>query len=264
MKIGFIGCGNMGQAMVSGMLASGKVKTEDLIISDKTLEARVKLKDKYGAYVTESNTEVAMISDVIFLAVKPQFYEEVITEIKQSVWSEKILVAIAPGKTFAWIEEVLGKPAKIVRAMPNTPALVKEGMMGICGNEQVTNDELMTVSNLCAGFSKVEVVSEPMLDVVTAVSGSSPAYVFMFIEAMADAAVEGGMPRKQAYTFAAQAVLGSAKMVLETGMHPGELKDLVCSPAGTTIQAVRVLEEKGMRAAVMDAMKACLDKSRNM
>ena len=264
MKIGFIGCGNMGQAMVSGMLASGKVKTADLVLSDKTLEARVKLKEKYDAYVTESNVEVAMISDVIFLAVKPQFYEEVITEIKQSVWSEKILVAIAPGKTFAWIEEVLGKPAKIVRAMPNTPALVKEGMMGICGNSQVSSDELMMVSNLCAGFSKVETVTEPMLDVVTAVSGSSPAYVFMFIEAMADAAVEGGMPRKQAYTFAAQAVLGSAKMVLETGMHPGELKDMVCSPAGTTIQAVRVLEEKGMRAAVMDAMKACLDKSRNM
>jgi len=176
----------------------------------------------------------------------------------------KASFAIAPGKTFAWIEEVLGKPAKIVRAMPNTPALVKEGMMGICGNEQVSKDELSMVSNLCAGFSKVEVVTEPMLDVVTAVSGSSPAYVFMFIEAMADAAVEGGMPRKQAYTFAAQAVLGSAKMVLETGMHPGELKDMVCSPAGTTIQAVRVLEEKGMRAAVMDAMKACLDKSRNM
>lgn len=264
MKIGFIGCGNMGQAMVSGMLSSGKVKPEDLVLSDKTLEARVKLKEKYGAYVTESNTEVVMISDVIFLAVKPQFYEEVITEIKQRVCGDKILVAIAPGKTFAWIEEVLGKTAKIIRAMPNTPALVKEGMMGICGNEQVSKDELTMVSNLCASFSKVEVVTEPMLDVVTAVSGSSPAYVFMFIEAMADAAVEGGMPRKQAYTFAAQAVLGSAKMVLETGMHPGELKDMVCSPAGTTIQAVRVLEEKGMRAAVIDAMKACLDKSKNM
>ncbi len=264
MKIGFIGCGNMGQAMVSGMLSSGKVKPENLIISDKTLESRVRIKEKYGVYVAETNTEVAMISDIIFLAIKPQYYEEVIKEIAQSVWSEKILVSIAPGKTFAWLEEVLGKPAKIVRAMPNTPALVKEGMMGICGNEQVTKEELQTIGNLCASFSKVEVVTESLLDVVTAVSGSSPAYVFMFIEAMADAAVEGGMPRKQAYTFAAQAVLGSAKMVLETGMHPGELKDMVCSPGGTTIQAVRVLEEQGMRAAVMDAMKACLDKSRNM
>jgi len=264
MKIGFIGCGNMGQAMLSGMLDSGKVKPEDLIVSAKTLESKVNLKKKYGVYVAETNTEVAMIADVIFLAVKPQYYEEVIAEIKQSVWSEKILVSIAPGKTFAWLEEKVGKPCKIIRTMPNTPSLVKEGMMGICANDKVSKEELQMVSSLCASFSKVEIVTEPLLDVVTAVSGSSPAYVFMFIEAMADAAVEGGMPRKQAYTFAAQAVLGSAKMVLETGMHPGELKDMVCSPGGTTIQAVRVLEEQGMRAAVMDAMKACLDKSRNM
>ena len=264
MKIGFIGCGNMGQAMLSGMLDSGKVKAEQFIVSDKSLEARVNLQKKYGVDVAETNTEVAMISDVLFLAVKPQYYEEVIEEIKQSIWSEKIVVSIAPGKTLAWLEEKIGKPAKIIRTMPNTPALVKEGMMGMCPNGQVTEEELHMVSNLCTSFSKVEIVTENLLDVVTAVSGSSPAYVFMFIEAMADAAVEGGMPRKQAYTFASQAVLGSAKMVLETGIHPGELKDMVCSPGGTTIQAVRVLEEKGMRAAVMDAMKACLDKSRNM
>ena len=264
MKIGFIGCGNMGQAMLSGMLDSGKVKAEQFIVSDKSLEARVNLQKKYGVDVAETTTEVAMISDVLFLAVKPQYYEEVIEEIKQSIWSEKIVVSIAPGKTLAWLEEKIGKPAKIIRTMPNTPALVKEGMMGMCPNGQVTEEELHMVSNLCTSFSKVEIVTENLLDVVTAVSGSSPAYVFMFIEAMADAAVEGGMPRKQAYTFASQAVLGSAKMVLETGIHPGELKDMVCSPGGTTIQAVRVLEEKGMRAAVMDAMKACLDKSRNM
>ncbi len=264
MKIGFIGCGNMGQAMVAGMLDSGKVKPEELIVSDKTLEARVNLNKRFGIYVAENNTEVAMISDVIFLAVKPQYYEEVIAEVRQSIWENKIVVSIAPGKTLAWLEEKIGKPAKIIRTMPNTPALVKEGMMGICANDKVTEEELEMVSSLCSSFSKVEAVTEPLLDVVTAVSGSSPAYVFMFIEAMADAAVEGGMPRKQAYTFAAQAALGSAKMVLETGKHPGELKDMVCSPGGTTIQAVRVLEEQGMRAAVMDAMKACLDKSRNM
>ena len=205
-----------------------------------------------------------MISDIIILAVMPQFYEEVLSEIKGAIWENKILVSIAPGKTLEWLEQQVGKPTKIIRAMPNTPALVKAGMMGICGNDKVDKDELDYVCKLFQSFSKTEVVSEHLMDTVTAVSGSSPAYVFMFIEAMADAAVEGGMPRKQAYTFAAQAVLGSAKMVLETGMHPGELKDMVCSPAGTTIQAVRVLEEHGMRAAVMDAMKACIDKSRNM
>lgn len=264
MKIGFIGCGNMGQAMMAGMIDSGKVLAKDIIVYDKTLEAQVNVQKKYNVSIAENNIEVAMISDVIFLAVKPQFYEDVLTEIRNALWEHKILVSIAPGKTLAWMEQVLNKPAKIVRTMPNTPCLVKEGMMGICANAQVEQDELALVCKLCSGFSKTEIVPENLMDVVTAVSGSSPAYVFMFIEAMADAAVEGGMPRKQAYTFAAQAVLGSAQMVLETGKHPGELKDMVCSPGGTTIQAVHVLEKEGMRAAVMDAMKACIDKSRNM
>ena len=264
MKIGFIGCGNMGSAMLSGMIDSGKVKPQDIMVTDKLLASRVNTQKKYGVEIASSNVELTMIADIIILAVKPQFYEEVLLEIKDAVWADKIIVSIAPGKTLAWLEEKLGKPAKIVRTMPNTPALVKEGMMGVCANDSVAKDELEYVCKLFNGFSKTEFVPEHLMDVVTAVSGSSPAYVFMFIEAMADAAVEGGMPRKQAYTFAAQAVLGSAKMVLETGIHPGELKDMVCSPAGTTIQAVRVLEEHGMRAAVMDAMKACLDKPRNM
>lgn len=264
MKIGFIGCGNMGQAMMSGMLSSGRIKASDVLVSDKSLASRVNTQKQYGVAVAEKNVELAMIADVIFLAVKPQFYEEVINEIKGALWENKILVSIAPGKTLSWLEEKAGKRVKIVRAMPNTPAMVKEGMTGICGNDLVTEEELNTVCNLFNTFSKTEIVNESLMDVVTAVSGSAPAYVFMFIEAMADAAVEGGMPRAQAYTFAAQAVLGSAKMVMETGLHPGQLKDMVCSPGGTTIQAVRVLEEKGMRAAVMDAMKTCLDKSRNM
>lgn len=264
MKIGFIGCGNMGQAILSGLIDSGKVKASDVIVYDKMLQARVNAQKKYGVVTSDTNVEVVMISDIIFLAVKPQQYEEVLTEIRRALWEDKILVSLAPGKTFDWIEDKLEKNAKIVRIMPNTPSLVKEGMMGVCANNKVTADEVDLICKLCAGFSKTEIVTENLLDVVTAVSGSSPAYVYMFIEAMADAAVEGGMPRQQAYTFAAQAVLGSAKMVLETGKHPGELKDMVCSPGGTTIQAVRVLEEKGMRAAVMDAMKTCLDKSRNM
>ncbi|MBR3812158.1 MAG: pyrroline-5-carboxylate reductase [Agathobacter sp.] len=264
MKIGFIGCGNMGQAMMRGMLSSGRVKASDVLISEKTLAAKVNLQKQYGVEVADKNIELAMIADVIFLAVKPQYYEEIINEIKGALWENKILVSIAPGKTLDWLEEKAGKRVKIIRAMPNTPAMVKEGMTGICANDLVTEGELDTVCKLFNTFSKTEVISENLMDVVTAVSGSSPAYVFMFIEAMADAAVEGGMPRDKAYTFATQAVLGSAKMVMETGMHPGQLKDMVCSPGGTTIQAVRVLEEKGMRAAVMDAMKTCLDKSRNM
>ncbi len=264
MKVGFIGCGNMGTAMMQGMLDSGKCKTEDLITSDKSEEALKAKKELLGIQTTTDNKEVAGFADVIFLSIKPQFYESVIEDIKDEVNESQIIVTIAPGKTLEWMREKFGKELKIIRTMPNTPAMVKEGMMGMCPNKYVTSDEVSMIRDICDGFSATEVIPEHLMDVVTAVSGSSPAYVFMFIEAMADAAVAGGMPRAQAYKFASQAVLGSAKMVLETGKHPGELKDMVCSPAGTTIQAVRVLEERGMRSAVFECMEKCLDISRNM
>lgn len=148
--------------------------------------------------------------------------------------------------------------------MPNTPALVNEGMSALCPNKNIEDEELKIVKDIFDSFGKSEVVGEYLIDAVIGVSGSSPAYVFMFIEAMADAAVMAGMPRKQAYNFAAQSVLGSAKMVLESGKHPGELKDMVCSPAGTTIDAVKVLENEGMRSAVINAVCACVEKSREM
>lgn len=263
-KIGFIGCGNMGGAMMQGILDSGKCTREEMITSDKSEAALKAKKEALGILTTTDNKEVAAFADILFLSVKPQFYESVIEEIKDTVTAEQIIVTIAPGKTLEWLGEKFEKALKIIRTMPNTPAMVKEGMMGMCPNENVTEEEVALVRDICDGFSATEVIPEHLMDVVTAVSGSSPAYVFMFIEAMADAAVAGGMPRAQAYKFAAQAVMGSAKMVLETGKHPGELKDMVCSPAGTTIQAVRVLEEKGMRSAVFEAMMKCLDVSRNM
>ena len=187
-----------------------------------------------------------------------------IEEIKDFVRDDQIIITIAPGKTLAWLEEQFGKKVKIVRTMPNTPAMVGEGMTAACPNEYVTEEELKHTVSILSAFGKVEVVPERLMDVVVSTSGSSPAYVFMFIEAMADAAVADGMPRAQAYKFAAQAVYGSAKMVLETGKHPGELKDMVCSPAGTTIEAVRVLEKNGFRSAVIEAMKACTEISKNM
>ena len=198
------------------------------------------------------------------LSVKPQFYEDAIAGIKDYIRDDQIIVTLAPGKTLAWLEEKFGKPVKIVRTMPNTPALVGEGMTAACPNQYVTEEEKEYVLQILGAFGKVEVVPERLIDAVVAVSGSAPAYVFMMIEAMADAAVAEGMPRAQAYEFAAQAVYGSAKMVLETGKHPGELKDMVCSPAGTTIEAVRVLEKEGFRSALIEAMKACADVSRNL
>ena len=208
---------------------------------------------------------MAEAADILFLAVKPVYLDDVIEEVKSAVGAETLVVSIVAGRNLKYLKEAFGRPElKIIRCMPNTPALVLEGCTGVCAGDEVPEEELEKVVDLMSAFGKASVVPERLMDVVVGVSGSSPAYVFLFIEAMADAAVAEGMPRKQAYEFAAQAVLGSAKLVLETGKHPGELKDMVCSPGGTTIQAVKVLEEKGMRAAVIDAVEACISKSRNM
>lgn len=262
MKLGFIGCGNMASAMIGGIIAKGLYKAEDIIVSDVSEAGLQKAKDNLKVNVTLDNKEVVAKAEVIILSVKPQFYEEVIEGISKVVKEEQLVITIAPGKTLKWLDKTFGKPMKLIRCMPNTPALVGEGITGVCPNENVTEEELKKAGEILNCFGSYEVVPEHLMDVVVSVSGSSPAYVFMFIEAMADAAVADGMPRAQAYKFAAQAVLGSAKMVLETGKHPGELKDMVCSPAGTTIEAVRVLEEKGFRSSVIEAMKACAEKSR--
>ena len=265
MKIGFIGLGNMASAMIGGMLQKGVAKPEEVIGSAKTEKTLQKAAEQYDIRGTLDNAEVAGETDILFLAVKPIFYPEVIEQIKDVVREDQIIVSIAAGRNLDYLYGAFGrKELKIVRCMPNTPALVLEGCTGVCAGENVTEEELDQVLILLRSFGVASVVPERLMDVVVGVSGSSPAYVFMFIEAMADEAVAAGMPRAQAYQFAAQSVLGSAKMVLETRKHPGELKDMVCSPGGTTIQAVKVLEEKGMRAAVMDAMEACIDKSRSM
>lgn len=264
MKLGFIGCGNMASAIMGGIISNGLMDAKEIIGADIFAPSREKVKDNLGIQIAENNREVVEKAEAFVLSVKPQFYEEVIKEIKDSVRENQIIITLAPRKTLAWLEEQFGKTVKIVRTMPNTPAMVQEGMTAACPNANVTREELDYVLSILRSFGEVEVVPERLIDAVVAVSGSSPAYVYMLIEAMADAAVAEGMPRKQAYTFAAKAVMGSAKMVLETGKHPGELKDMVCSPGGTTIEAVKVLEETGFRGSVMQAMEVCAEKSRNM
>ncbi len=264
MTIGFIGLGNMAKAIIGGVLQKGLVAPNEIIGSAQTESTRQKVAEEYGIQVRNSNAAVAKEADIIVLAVKPQFLKVVIADIMDSVDEDKLIVSIAAGKTISWLADEFEKPLKIIRVMPNTPALVGEGCSAVCRNDRVNDDDLNFVIELLESFGKAYTVPESLMDVVVGVSGSSPAYVFMFIEAMADAAVAGGMPRKQAYEFAAQSVLGSARMVLETGKHPGELKDMVCSPAGTTIEAVRALEEGGFRGIVMDAVSACIDKSRSL
>lgn len=264
MKIGFIGLGNMATAMIGGILKKGICRPEEVIGSDLSMQGRQKAADTFGIRVTEHNKEAAKEADIVVLSVKPQFYAPVIEEIRTEVTDTKIIISIAPGKRIEWMTELFGRNIKLVRCMPNTPALVGEGCTGVCCNAAVTEAEKDTVMELLRGFGKADWVAEGLMDAVVGVSGSSPAYVFMLIEAMGDAAVAAGMARKQAYEFAAQAVLGSAKMVLDTGKHPGELKDMVCSPGGTTIDAVCTLEKKGFRTAIMEAMKDCIEKSKNM
>lgn len=264
MKLGFIGCGNMASAIMGGILKNGLMEAADIIGADVFAPSREKAKENLGIQIAESNREVVEKADMFVLSIKPQFYADVIAEIKEIVKENQVVITLAPGKTLAWLGEQFGKPVKIVRTMPNTPAMVLEGMTAACPNEYVTKEELEYALTILKSFGEVEVVTEKMIDAVVAVSGSSPAYVYMMIEAMADAAVAEGMPRAQAYKFAAKAVMGSAKMVLETGKHPGELKDMVCSPAGTTIEAVKVLEETGFRGSIMQAMEVCAEKSRSL
>ena len=263
-KIGFIGSGNMASAIMGGIIKKGIFEPEQIIASDMYEAARVRVESSLGICVTDDNKEVVKEAEIIVFAVKPQFYASVFEEVKELVREDQIVLTIAPGWTLDKIQSHLAKPHKIVRTMPNTPALVGEGITGVCHNSLVTADDLNRVMEVLGSFGRAEIIGEHLMDTVVSVSGSSPAYVFMMIEAMADAAVADGMPRQQAYTFAAQAVYGSAKMVLETGKHPGELKDMVCSPAGTTIEAVGVLEKKGFRSAIFECMRACVKKARGM
>lgn len=263
-KIGFIGCGNMGSSMVGGLLKSGFIKPEQIIVSNKTEIPLKRLSDEFNVITTLNNKDVVKKSDIIFLAVKPNIYKSIIEEIKSELTNDKLIITIAAGITIENMEQWLGDDLKIIRTMPNTPALVGEAMTAICPNKNVSEDELKYCIKIFKSFGECEVLEEKYFDGFIAVAGSSPAYVFMFIESMADGAVKLGIPREKAYKMAAQSVLGSAKMILETGKHPGELKDMVCSPAGTTIEAVIELEKLGFRNSVIQAMDKCAEKSKNM
>lgn len=262
--IGFIGGGNMGSAIMGGVIAANLVGPTDIIAADLFQTALKALEDKFGIRTTTSNTEVASQADILFLSVKPNIYPIVINEIKDCIKESTIVVSIAAGQSIDAIQGLFGKDVKIARVMPNTPALVGEGMAGVSTSKSMTAEDAEQVMEIFRSIGKAEPVGEYLMDVVTGISGSSPAYVYLFIEAMADAAVAEGMPRAQAYVFAAQAVYGSAKMVMETGQHPGALKDMVCSPGGTTIAAVCELENMGMRSAVISAVRTCTEKSREM
>ena len=265
-KIGFIGCGNMGGAMLEGILKAGLVEKENIFCSAKSESSRKNISEKFGVNVGE-NIDVAKNSDILILAVKPHFFSEVIKEIKDYVKSETIIVSIAAGVGIDDIESMFGMFSyglKVIRTMPNTPALVGAGMSAICPNKNITSAELEEVQKIFNSFGESEVLEEKYFHAFIALCGSSPAYGYMFIEAMGTAGIKAGIPANKSYKLAAQSLLGTAKMVLETGEHPAMLKDRVCSPGGTTIEAVSELENLGFRKSIITAMQACEKKSKEM
>lgn len=266
MKLGFIGGGNMAFAIAGGVLAAELYTANDMYVSDPNTEALKKFK-KLGFHTKESNSN-ALQGDLIILAVKPFILPGVLAELRDKyadTIQDKVFITIAAGVEIAAIKEALGFDAKVIRVMPNTPAMALCGMSVIAAEHlPVSQEEFTAAADIFKAVGEVEILPESLLNSVIAVSSSSPAYVFMMIEAMADAAVRDGIARKAAYRLAAQSVIGSAKLMLETGKHPGELKDMVCSPKGTTIEAVKRLEECGFRSAIMAAMQACTEKANSM
>lgn len=265
LKLGFLGVGNMGGAILRGVLSAGYLPEEDIAVCRRNRRKLEELSDEFpGLTCTESAIELAEMCDMIILAVKPQYLGEILDEIRDEL-NGKAVISIAAGWTVKQLADALsGTDATYLRAMPNTPAMVGEGMTAICEDTTFDLDDFDFAKGVFDAVGRTVILPEKLFDGVIAISGSSPAYVFMMIEAMADAGVKEGLPRATAYEMAAQTLLGSALMVLQSDSHPAALKDAVCSPAGTTIEAVEELERKGFRAAIMDAMKVCADKSRTM
>ncbi|KGX90939.1 pyrroline-5-carboxylate reductase [Pontibacillus halophilus JSM 076056 = DSM 19796] len=262
--IGFIGCGNMAQAMIGGMLESGIVQQEQLLISAHSAKTTSYVEETFGISTTLQNREVVSNSKLLFLAVKPHKYKDVIEEVRSAVSDETVVISIAPGISFQDLTEMFNREMKFVQAMPNTPSLVQQGMTALSSNELVTEEELSSIVELFQSFGKAEVIPESMMGAIPSISGSSPAYVYMMIEAMADGGVKQGLSRDQSNRLAAQAVLGAAQMVLESDKHPAQLKDDVCSPGGATIEAVSKLEESGFRKSILAAMESCTAKVNRM
>ena len=259
MKLGFIGAGNMGSAILKGILKQNRLEASEIAISDK-LPKLCEGFAKQGVHVMESNAALASACDCVLLAVKPVYAAQVIEEIYAQL-EDKFVISIVAGWTYEMLQSALPQSARFVRVMPNTPLSVGEGMSLLSSRCKCTEEEFAFAKSVFAAAGKVAEVEDHMFTAATSISGCGPAFVFQFIEALADGGVRYGVPRALAYELAAQTLIGSAKMVLESGEHPGKLKDAVCSPGGTTIEGIYALEKGGMRAAVMDALGATVEKT---
>lgn len=262
MKYGFIGCGNMGGAILYGALESGILSKDDVYVYDIN-PAMMGKASGWGVHLSRNDEDVCQNADLILLAVKPQNTAEALAQCKKAL-EGKALMSIVAGVTVSRLQAMIDGTPRILRIMPNTPAMVFEGAFALCSDNDFTNEELEAAKSLYSSIGIVELVPEHLIDAVCGLSGGGPAYVSMFIEAMADGGVKQGLPRKTAYRLAAQTCLGTAKMILEMNIHPGELKDMVTSPGGTTIEGCEALEKGGMRAAVMECINAGAEKSKQL
>ncbi|KAK9813759.1 hypothetical protein WJX73_007764 [Symbiochloris irregularis] len=261
-KIGFIGAGQMAEALARGFSNGKMIKFEDVVATDPT-EARMKVFKDLGAQTVTDNKQVVEKADVIFIAVKPQYVGVVLKEVRSSLKDNHTIVSIAAGVTLAQLKEAAGD-VRLVRVMPNTPCLVGETASAMCLGPKATDKDAEMVRKLFSTVGQCIQVDESLLSAVTGLSGSGPAYVFLMIEALSDGGVRAGLPRDIAQALAAQTVLGSAKMVTETGKHPGQLKDMVTSPAGTTIAGVHELEKGAFRSTVMNAVIAAANRANEL
>jgi pyrroline-5-carboxylate reductase len=263
-KIGFIGAGKMGSALMQGIIKAKIVKSENVGASDVYEPFLEDLKAQLGIRVSTDNAVIARDSDILILAVKPQTLGSVLANLRDYITFDKLVISIAAGVPLSTYEGALPEGTRVVRVMPNIAATVSEAASGVAPGKNATSEDLKTALEIFSAVGTAVQVPESLMDAVTGLSGSGPAFIFPVIEAMADGAVLEGMDRKSALTLAAQTVLGAAKMMLETGMHPGELKDMVTSPAGTTIEGIHALEEAGIRAAFMNAVIRASERSKEL
>ena len=264
LTVGFIGGGNMGEALIKGLLGASLVPASAIHATDVRLERLKELDRLYGIQVSSSNADLVRHSDIVILAVKPQIMDTVLKEIAPAVTRKKLLISIAAGVSTAKIRTVLHKDARLIRVMPNTPALVLEGVTAIAKADNLEPDDLDTAGEIFSAVGRVVVLDETLMDAVTGLSGSGPAYVAVVIESLADGGVRMGLDRITAMTLATQTVLGAAKLLLETGLHPGALKDMVSSPGGTSIAGIAALEEGGIRTTFIKAVEKATERSREL
>jgi pyrroline-5-carboxylate reductase len=263
-KVGFVGAGNMGEALIKGLVESSLVPADAIVIADSRAARAQQIAQQYGVRAAADNTALVRGADVVILAVKPQIMAPVLREIMPALTNRPLLVSIAAGVSTATILAVLGKYPRLIRVMPNTPALVLEGVTAIARSEELESDDLETAQEIFAAVGRVVVLEEELMDAVTGLSGSGPAYVAIVIESLADGGVKMGLDRVTAMTLATQTVLGAARLISETGVHPGALKDMVSSPGGTTIAGIAALEEGGIRTTFIRAVERATLRSREL